>query len=80
MHGFSGPVARAKAVQVKGRNEVGGKGHLVKWIFQEGEEVSFKSSGWEARILQHEVDHLHGKMFIDKVRCFFSDSHDDNAI
>ena len=34
---------------------------------QEGEEVSWKSSGWEARILQHEVDHLHGKMFIDKV-------------
>ena len=70
MHGFSGPVARAKAVHVKGRNEVKGKGHLVKWIFQEGEEVSFKSSGWEARILQHEVDHLHGKMFIDKVRSF----------
>jgi len=54
MHGFSGPVARAQAVHVKGRNE-------------EGEEVSWKSSGWEARILQHEVDHLHGKMFIDKV-------------
>ena len=70
MHGFSGPVARAKAVRVKGRNEVRGKGHLVKSIFQEGEEVSFKSSGWEARILQHEADHLHGKMFIDKVRSF----------
>ena len=70
MHGFSGPVTRAKAVQVKGRNEVRGKGHLVKWIFKEGEEVSFKSSGWEARILQHEADHLHGKMFIDKVRSF----------
>ena len=47
-------------------------------IHQEGEEVSWKSSGWEARILQHEVDHLHGKMFIDKVtpceNCILSNS------
>ena len=68
MHGFSGPVTRAQAVHVKGRNEVGTVNpHKLKQINQEGEEVSWKSSGWEARILQHEVDHLHGKMFIDKV-------------
>ena len=68
MHGFSGPVARAQAVHVKGRNEVGrlNKTRVIK-AHQEGEEVSWKSSGWEARILQHEVDHLYGKMFIDKV-------------
>ena len=73
MHGFSGPVARAQTVHVKGRNEVGmltntSRSRFINIIpHQEGEEVSWKSSGWEARILQHEVDHLHGKMFIDKV-------------
>jgi len=54
MHGFSGPVPRAMSVHVKGLNE-------------DGEELQWKSSGWEARILQHEVDHLHGKMYIDRV-------------
>jgi peptide deformylase len=43
MDGFSGPVPRALSVHVKGLNEDGG---VVQW----------KSSGWEARILQHEVD------------------------
>jgi peptide deformylase len=24
-------------------------------------------SGWFARVIQHEVDHLHGKLFIDRM-------------
>jgi peptide deformylase len=30
-----------------------------------GKEVSYVANGWHARILQHEVDHLLGKLYVD---------------
>ena len=33
---------------------------------QNGKEVKWSSSGWAARIAQHEYDHLSGKMFVDR--------------
>ena len=33
----------------------------------QGEEVEFSSSDLESRLLQHEIDHLHGVLFIDKM-------------
>ncbi len=33
----------------------------------QGEKESFKAEGFFARIVQHEVDHLNGKLFIDRV-------------
>ncbi len=33
-----------------------------------GEPLSFEAEGWEARVYQHEVDHLSGKLFIDHVK------------
>jgi peptide deformylase len=32
-----------------------------------GERVSFEAEGLLARIMQHEVDHLNGKLFIDRI-------------
>ena len=32
---------------------------------EKGEEVSWRTTGYAARIIQHEVDHLRGKLFID---------------
>ncbi|CAM5094218.1 unnamed protein product [Natator depressus] len=32
-----------------------------------GDAVSWQASGWAARILQHEVDHLQGILYIDKM-------------
>ncbi len=32
-----------------------------------GEKVSLIAEGWMARILQHEIDHLNGNLFIDKM-------------
>ncbi|XP_042556766.1 conserved oligomeric Golgi complex subunit 8 isoform X2 [Dipodomys spectabilis] len=32
-----------------------------------GEEVVWSASGWTARIIQHEMDHLQGCLFIDKM-------------
>ncbi|MBU4263431.1 MAG: peptide deformylase [Proteobacteria bacterium] len=31
----------------------------------EGREIEFEADGWFARVIQHEVDHLNGKLFID---------------
>lgn len=32
-----------------------------------GEQTSWQASGWAARIVQHEVDHLQGVLYIDKM-------------
>lgn len=33
----------------------------------DGRPIRMKTSGFLARVLQHEIDHLHGKLFVDKV-------------
>jgi peptide deformylase len=53
--GYSALVSRARQVRVDYLNE-------------SGEENSVVASGWYARILQHEIDHLRGTVYIDKMR------------
>jgi peptide deformylase len=53
--GFSAIVPRARAVRVDCFNE-------------RGEARTIEASGWYARILQHEIDHLDGNLYIDKMR------------
>ena len=50
---FVGDVDRSVGVVVKGMN-------------RRGQPMRIKSSGWLARIFQHEVDHLNGILFIDR--------------
>ncbi len=52
--GYLGIVPRAKAVRVECLNE-------------KGEPVIIRAKGWHARILQHEIDHLNGTLYLDKV-------------
>jgi peptide deformylase len=53
--GFVGEdVPRSAAVTVKGRDP-------------KGKEIRVKAEGWFARVLQHEIDHLDGILFIDRV-------------
>jgi peptide deformylase len=52
--GFSALVERALEVRVSGTDE---KGQPVDW----------QVSGWPARILQHEVDHLGGVLYVDRM-------------
>jgi peptide deformylase len=52
--GYVAAVARAKAVKVNA-------------LDRSGKEVSYIAKGWHARILQHEVDHLAGKLYVDKM-------------
>jgi peptide deformylase len=52
--GYMALVERALEVEVTGSDE-------------RGEPVSWRVSGWPARILQHEVDHLAGTLYVDKM-------------
>jgi len=40
----------------------------VKALDADGNEVRFKAEGFLARVLQHEIDHTHGIVFIDHIR------------
>lgn len=53
--GFAAKVSRHRNVSVTALNE-------------HGEEVSIKATGWYARILQHEIDHLNGILYIDRMQ------------
>ncbi|HEY3824055.1 MAG TPA: peptide deformylase [Bryobacteraceae bacterium] len=52
--GFTAVVPRALAVRVDCLNE-------------RAEPVTIHARGWYARILQHEIDHLHGMLYIDRM-------------
>ena len=53
--GFSAVVDRTLSVRVECLNE-------------RGEEVTINAQGWYARILQHEIDHLNGVLYIDRMK------------
>ncbi|MBP9842197.1 MAG: peptide deformylase [Simkaniaceae bacterium] len=52
---FVGVVPRAESVRVECLNE-------------QGKPVVIQAKGWYARILQHEIDHLNGTLYIDKAQ------------
>ena len=52
--GLTGVVARHRAVRVEALDEY-------------GEPVDRVFSGWAARIAQHEIDHLAGRLYLDRV-------------
>ena len=37
----------------------------IEYINEKNEKIIERKNGFEARILQHEIDHLHGKLFVD---------------
>jgi peptide deformylase len=52
------------------------EGILIEYQNPDGEKLIAKFEGWMARVLQHEIDHLNGVLFIDlispiKRRVFF---------
>ncbi len=52
--GYVGIVKRAMNVTVKGLN-------------RHGKEVKVKATGYMARVLQHEIDHVDGRLFTDRL-------------
>jgi len=55
VEGYQAIVERALAVRVECLNE-------------RGEEITINAHGWYARILQHEIDHLNGTLYIDRMK------------
>ena len=53
--GFTAIVPRSRQVRVECRDETG----TTRVI---------EASGWYARILQHEIDHLHGTLYVDRMQ------------
>lgn len=39
----------------------------VKCLDHKGKPRTIQASGWYARILQHEIDHLHGTLYVDRM-------------
>jgi peptide deformylase len=50
--GFFGTVERHKQITIKGQD-------------REGKPFRLKTEGWLARVFQHEIDHLDGRLYID---------------
>jgi peptide deformylase len=40
----------------------------VECLNERGEEITINAHGWHARILQHEIDHLNGTLYIDRMK------------
>jgi peptide deformylase len=54
VEGYQAIVARAREVTVEA-------------LDHRGEPITIDASGWYARILQHEIDHLNGVLYIDRM-------------
>jgi peptide deformylase len=61
LSGFSALVKRSRQV-------------AVEYWDEHGQARRIEAQGWYARILQHEIDHLHGRLYIDRMesRSFMS--------
>ena len=55
LDGFSAIVLRARSVR-------------VNYLDEHATPRSIEASGWHARILQHEIDHLQGHLYVDRMR------------
>jgi len=51
---MNGPVERSKSITVEAYNV-------------RGKKIKLKYKGWDARVFQHEYDHLDGKVYIDRL-------------
>ena len=40
----------------------------VECLNERGEEITINAQGWYARILQHEIDHLNGILYVDRMQ------------
>ena len=46
---------------------------MIEGLTRAGEAQSIEASGFEARALQHEIDHLDGLLFLDRVESLSRD-------
>jgi peptide deformylase len=67
LSGFVAVVGRARAVRVQALDHA-------------GQEVTLEAHGWYARILQHEIDHLNGTVYVDRMEPRTFMNADDHAL
>lgn len=65
--GLLGDVERHKSIEVTGQD-------------RNGNPMSLQASDWLARIFQHEIDHLDGKLFIDIATNVWRPEEEENGI
>jgi peptide deformylase len=64
--GYAGKVDRYEAVTVKG-------------LDRRGKEIRIKAKDWLARIFQHEIDHLDGKLYTDIAKSVWELKEDEDG-
>ena len=77
------PVSRRQVLDWEGCLSVEGfRGRVPRWHSVEveayngqGKPLRFRASGFFARVIQHEWDHLQGKVFLDRMRDFSTLTH-----
>jgi peptide deformylase len=55
-------------------------GVTVKGLNRHGQPQKVKATGWLARILQHEVDHINGVLFVDKAESVWDIQESDEDV
>jgi len=65
--GYMGPVERPLEVELEGYNE-------------KGEKRTVRADGFYARVLQHEIDHLDGILYVDRMKDMRSFSRDNSTV
>lgn len=55
------------------------KGVRVEYLNENAESVAASARGWYARILQHEIDHLNGVLYIDRMKSRSFSTQDNHA-
>jgi peptide deformylase len=63
--GYVGKVDRYESVVIKGQD-------------RRGKELRIKAHGWLARVFQHEIDHLEGKLYIDIAKAVWEAKDEDD--
>ncbi|MBE2268252.1 MAG: peptide deformylase [Anaerolinea sp.] len=64
--GYFGKVDRHESVTVRGQDRT-------------GKEIRIKAKGWQARVFQHEIDHLDGRLYIDIASDVWREDEKDDA-
>ncbi len=68
--GYLGEVERYEAIRVRA-------------LDRHGKKIKLRLEGWTARIFQHEIDHLHGVLYIDRLtdpENFWTEAEFDEAV
>ena len=51
---------------------------LLLGMPEKGKKMKFEAHGFFARVIQHEVDHLDGILFVDRTKEIFKEENEKN--